>query len=146
MFQRVLKTPLQQFISNFCSMGFRHNFALLTSGISNEIVRLNIESWKTLVETYEKSVPLIDPDQFLREVNNKVYKSFMEIISKYTNGNTFVKTYIKEVLIFIILQNGLDVLRYFIFHTVSLPLSVIDKCTHCNSHSFTACHTISLSL
>ena len=35
-------------------MGFQHNFALVTSGISTEDVKLNIESWKTLVETYEK--------------------------------------------------------------------------------------------
>ena len=109
MFQRVLRTPLQQFISNFCNMGFRHNFPSITSGISNEDVKLNIESWKTMVETYEKSVPLIDPDQFLREVNNKVYKGFTESISRYTNGNNFVKEYIKEVCIFIILQNGRNV-------------------------------------
>ena len=109
MFQRVLKTPLQQFISNFCNMGFRHIFPLISSGISNEDAKLNIESWKTMVETYEKSVPLIDPDQFLREVNNKVYKGFTESISRYTNGNNFVKEYIKEVRIFIILQNGPNV-------------------------------------
>ena len=54
MFQRVLKTPLQQFISNFCNIEFQHNFALVTSEISTEDVKLNIESWKTLVETHEK--------------------------------------------------------------------------------------------
>ena len=90
-------------------MGFRHIFPLISSGISNEDAKLNIESWKTMVETYEKSVPLIDPDQFLREVNNKVYKGFTESISRYTNGNNFVKEYIKEVRIFIILQNGPNV-------------------------------------
>ena len=90
-------------------MGFRHIFPLISSGISNEDAKLNIESWKTMVETYEKSVPLIDPDQFLREVNNKVYKGFTESISRYTNGNNFVKEYIKEVRIFIILQNGRNV-------------------------------------
>ena len=93
-------------------------FALLTSGISNEDAKLNIESWKKVVEPYEKVVPLIDPDQFLREVNNKVYKDFMQSISTYTNRNNFVTQYIKEVRIFTKLQNDPDVRLCFIFHVL----------------------------